>query len=119
MYSLFLIKRCVGFAGVSQPFEQELSRREAWEKVATAAAFTTTASGLVLPNQASFAVEDLPKVPSIRLGESGLEVSRTIQGYWQLAGGHGRYQEADAIANMEAHLNAGITTMDTADICEL
>lgn len=58
------------------------------------------------------------KVPTIRLGggTSSLEISRTIQGYWQLAGGHGRYTETEAIANMQAHYEAGITTLDTADI---
>jgi hypothetical protein len=55
-------------------------------------------------------------VPKVRLGNGSLIVSRTIQGYWQLAGGHGRYKEADAIDNMQAHYNAGITTLDTADI---
>lgn len=57
-------------------------------------------------------------VPTMRLGgpASTLTVSRTIQGYWQLAGGHGRYTESDAIANMKAHYDAGITTLDTADI---
>lgn len=55
-------------------------------------------------------------VPLIKLGKSSLEVSRTIQGYWQLAGGHGKYNANDAIQNMQAHLDAGITTLDTADI---
>jgi aryl-alcohol dehydrogenase-like predicted oxidoreductase len=55
-------------------------------------------------------------VPTISLGNSPLKVSRTIQGYWQLAGGHGKYNKEDAIKNMEAHYNAGITTLDTADI---
>jgi aryl-alcohol dehydrogenase-like predicted oxidoreductase len=45
-----------------------------------------------------------------------IEVSRTIQGYWQLAGGHGSYTESEAIENMRAHFSAGITTLDTADI---
>jgi aryl-alcohol dehydrogenase-like predicted oxidoreductase len=56
------------------------------------------------------------KVPKVTLGNSSLQVSRTIQGYWQLAGGHGQYRETDAIANMMAHYQAGITTLDTADI---
>jgi aryl-alcohol dehydrogenase-like predicted oxidoreductase len=53
-------------------------------------------------------------VPTVKLGS--LEISQTIQGCWQLAGGHGRYQESDAIKNMEAHYRRGITTLDTADI---
>ena len=55
-------------------------------------------------------------VPTIPLGKSSLEVSRTIQGYWQLAGGHGKYNSDDAVQNMVAHYKAGITTLDTADI---
>ena len=55
-------------------------------------------------------------VPTVRLGNGSLSVSRTIQGYWQLAGGHGKYRESDAIQNMAAHYQAGINTLDTADI---
>ena len=40
-------------------------------------------------------------VPTVQLGS--LEVSRTIQGYWQLAGGHGKYRVEDAIGNMKEH----------------
>jgi hypothetical protein len=102
-----------------------LTRRDAWERMAATAA--TTASGILLP-QGSYAAEGLTTaaptttgttttvVPKVRLGDSTLETSRTIQGYWQLAGGHGRYKEGDAVANMEAHLKAGITNLDTADI---
>jgi len=106
--------------GKSLSSKNDLSRRQAWERVAGTA--ITTASGLVLPGAALTSAagtsEPLVKVPTVRLGDSSLEVSRTIQGHWQLAGGHGRYREADAIANMEAHFKAGITTLDTADICE-
>jgi hypothetical protein len=102
-----------------------LTRRDAWERMAATAA--TTASGILLP-QGVYAAEGTTAaaptttttgtttVPKIRLGDSTLETSRTIQGYWQLAGGHGRYKEGDAVANMEAHLKAGITNLDTADI---
>jgi hypothetical protein len=100
------------------PQEQQFTRREAWQH---AAAVTTTASGLLLPT--SSLAEDTTSatikpgtVPTVRLGTGSLQVSRTIQGYWQLAGGHGRYKESDALANMEAHYKAGITTLDTADI---
>jgi hypothetical protein len=99
-----------------------LTRRDAWERMAATAA--TTASGILLP-QGAYAAEGTSTaapatttttVPKVRLGDSTLETSRTIQGYWQLAGGHGRYKEGDAVANMEAHLKAGITNLDTADI---
>lgn len=90
----------------------EVNRREAWT---TAACVATT--GLILPQSAMAAGASVPgTVPKIRLGNGSLEVSRTIQGYWQLAGGHGRYRESDAIDNMKAHFDAGITTLDTADI---
>lgn len=58
-------------------------------------------------------------VPTVQLGGSkgsSVTVSRTIQGYWQLAGGHGKYNADESIKNMDAHLKAGITTLDTADI---
>uniref|UniRef100_A0A7S1NV43 NADP-dependent oxidoreductase domain-containing protein n=1 Tax=Eutreptiella gymnastica TaxID=73025 RepID=A0A7S1NV43_9EUGL len=53
-------------------------------------------------------------VPTTQLGS--LTVSRIIQGHWQLAGGHGREPFDDPSANMRNHVNAGITTFDTADI---
>ena len=43
-------------------------------------------------------------------------ISRVIKGCWQLAGDHGRVDRAAAIADMEAFLDAGITTFDCADI---
>jgi Aldo/keto reductase family len=106
--------------GLLSPEASLLSRREA----IAAAAMTTTASGLLLPRSA-FANDDTTTstttttttvVPKVGLGTSSLQVSRTIQGHWQLAGGHGKIREADALANMEAHYKAGITTLDTADI---
>jgi hypothetical protein len=90
----------------------EVSRRQVLERAAGAA--VATSSGLWLPPPAVAADSAPVTVPTVRLGS--LQVSRTIQGYWQLAGGHGRYKEADAIDNMKAHLAAGITTLDTADI---
>jgi aryl-alcohol dehydrogenase-like predicted oxidoreductase len=86
----------------------EVNRREVWTTAAHVAA-----TGLILPQSAVAAEITVPKV---RLGKSTLEVSRTIQGYWQLAGGHGRYRESDANNNMKAHFDAGISTLDTADI---
>ena len=43
-------------------------------------------------------------------------ISRVIKGGWQLAGDHGSVDRASAIADMEAFLDAGITTFDCADI---
>lgn len=107
-----------------------VSRRTVFQRAAGAVA--ATSSGLLLPgvegvhaaataatrenSSTTAATTTTTTVPMIRLGKSTLEVSRTIQGYWQLAGGHGRYKEADAIDNMKAHADAGITTLDTADI---
>ena len=46
----------------------------------------------------------------------GHRISRVIKGGWQLAGDHGEVRPAQAIADMEAFLDAGITTFDCADI---
>ncbi|MDO9524753.1 MAG: aldo/keto reductase, partial [Gemmobacter sp.] len=46
----------------------------------------------------------------------GHQISRVIKGGWQLAGDHGEVRAAEAIADMEAFLDAGITTFDCADI---
>lgn len=46
----------------------------------------------------------------------GHAVSRVIKGCWQLAGDHGAVDRTAAIADMEAFLDAGITTFDCADI---
>jgi aryl-alcohol dehydrogenase-like predicted oxidoreductase len=46
----------------------------------------------------------------------GYSVSRVIKGGWQLAGGHGRVDRAQAIADMRLYVEAGITTFDCADI---
>ena len=43
-------------------------------------------------------------------------ISRIIKGGWQLAGGHGSVDEAQAIADMREFVSAGITTFDCADI---
>jgi aryl-alcohol dehydrogenase-like predicted oxidoreductase len=47
---------------------------------------------------------------------AGHRISRIIKGGWQLAGDHGAIDKAAAIADMEAFLDAGITTFDCADI---
>jgi len=44
------------------------------------------------------------------------QISRVIKGGWQLAGDHGAVDRASAVADMEAFLDAGITTFDCADI---
>ena len=44
------------------------------------------------------------------------EFSRVIRGGWQMAGGHGAIDEAEAVADLEAFADAGITTFDCADI---
>ncbi|NNE80483.1 MAG: aldo/keto reductase [Silicimonas sp.] len=44
------------------------------------------------------------------------EISRVIKGGWQLAGDHGSVDRAAAVRDMEAFLDAGITTFDCADI---
>lgn len=46
----------------------------------------------------------------------GHMVSRVIRGGWQLAGDHGAVDRAEAIRDMEAFVDAGITTFDCADI---
>lgn len=43
-------------------------------------------------------------------------ISRVIKGGWQLAGDHGAVDRNSAIADMEAFVDAGITTFDCADI---
>ena len=74
------------------------------------------ASAAALATGGARAAAAAAAVPTLAIGKSKLEVSQLIQGYWQLAGGHGAYTEAEAIANMRAHLAAGATTLDTADI---
>ena len=44
------------------------------------------------------------------------QISRIIKGGWQLAGDHGSVDRASAVADMEAFLDAGVTTFDCADI---
>ncbi len=46
----------------------------------------------------------------------GYRISRVIKGGWQLAGDHGPVDRAEAVADMEAFLDAGITSFDCADI---
>jgi aryl-alcohol dehydrogenase-like predicted oxidoreductase len=46
----------------------------------------------------------------------GHRISRVIKGGWQLAGDHGAVDPNAAIRDMEAFLDAGVTTFDCADI---
>ncbi|MEM1047929.1 MAG: aldo/keto reductase [Pseudomonadota bacterium] len=46
----------------------------------------------------------------------GYQIPRVIKGGWQLAGGHGDFNRAEAIADMTRFLDAGITAFDCADI---
>ncbi len=109
-----------------------LSRRKVFDNTYKSVAFTTSSSlaGLYNTPLIANAIDEetttapistvsstsSPTVPTINLGKSQLKISRTIQGYWQLAGGHGKYNPDEAIKNMEAHYKAGVTTLDTADI---
>lgn len=47
---------------------------------------------------------------------TGHVISRVIRGGWQLAGDHGAVDRAEAVRDMEAFVDAGITTFDCADI---
>ena len=46
----------------------------------------------------------------------GYLISRLVKGGWQLAGGHGPVPAAAAVDDMQAFVDAGITTFDCADI---
>ncbi|WP_410217149.1 aldo/keto reductase [Paracoccus sp. (in: a-proteobacteria)] len=46
----------------------------------------------------------------------GYEISCVIRGGWQLAGGHGQIDRAEAVRDLIAAAEAGITTFDCADI---
>ena len=46
----------------------------------------------------------------------GYDISRVIRGGWQLAGGHGAVDRRDAVADLIAFADAGITSFDCADI---
>lgn len=46
----------------------------------------------------------------------GYGVARIVKGGWQLSGGHGAFDRAEAIADMGRFLDAGIDAFDCADI---
>jgi aryl-alcohol dehydrogenase-like predicted oxidoreductase len=54
-------------------------------------------------------------IPRARLAPD-YEISRLIKGGWHLAGGHGDIDRDQAIADMAAFVEVGITTFDCADI---
>jgi aryl-alcohol dehydrogenase-like predicted oxidoreductase len=54
-------------------------------------------------------------VPRVDLAP-GYTISRVIKGCWQLAGGHGRVDKAQALGDMRRFVEAGVTTFDCADI---
>ena len=45
----------------------------------------------------------------------GYDISRLLKGGWHLAGGHGSVEPRQAVADMAAFVEAGITTFDCAD----
>ena len=45
----------------------------------------------------------------------GYEISRLLKGGWHLAGGHGNIDPRQAVADMAAFVEAGITSFDCAD----
>jgi aryl-alcohol dehydrogenase-like predicted oxidoreductase len=57
----------------------------------------------------------MPTVPTVALAD-GTPIPRLIKGGWQLAGGHGTVDERQAVADMFAFAEAGITAFDCADI---
>ncbi|XP_070825606.1 uncharacterized protein [Chaetodon trifascialis] len=54
-------------------------------------------------------------VPKVRLS-GGLEVCRVLNGMWQVSGAHGTVDESKAVEDMQAYVDAGLTTFDMADI---
>jgi len=54
-------------------------------------------------------------IPRTTLAD-GYSLSRLIKGGWHLAGGHGEVDESQALQDMAAFVEAGITSFDCADI---
>ncbi|MCU0633796.1 MAG: aldo/keto reductase [Gemmatimonadaceae bacterium] len=54
-------------------------------------------------------------LPGVTLAP-GYTIPRIIKGGWQLAGGHGAVDDRQAIADMHAFADAGVTAFDCADI---
>ncbi|GMH47868.1 hypothetical protein TrRE_jg7865 [Triparma retinervis] len=74
---------------------------------------SVTSASVIVPSSPSLALPKSP-VPLVDVGKC--KVSKTIQGYWQLAGGHGSYDIPTVLKTMETHYRSGITSLDTADI---
>ena len=55
------------------------------------------------------------ELPRVRLAP-GYTISCLLKGGWQLAGGHGAVDPADALSDMDRFVDAGMTTFDCADI---
>lgn len=56
-------------------------------------------------------------IPRVALPASdGFSISQIIKGGWHLAGGHGEVDREQAVRDMAAFVEAGITTFDCADI---
>ncbi|MDH5418231.1 MAG: aldo/keto reductase, partial [Nitrosopumilus sp.] len=56
-----------------------------------------------------------PSIEKIILAED-LEISRILNGMWQVAGGHGQIDHELAVKDMELYQKRGYTTWDLADI---
>jgi aryl-alcohol dehydrogenase-like predicted oxidoreductase len=54
-------------------------------------------------------------IPRVDLAP-GYSISRVLKGGWQLAGGHGPVEEVAALDDMDRFVEAGVTTLDCADI---
>ncbi|KAM4610838.1 uncharacterized protein ACJ7VT_013987 [Polymixia lowei] len=57
----------------------------------------------------------MTQVPKVRLS-GGLEVCRILNGMWQVSGTHGPVDGLKAVEDMQAYVDAGLTTFDMADI---
>eukprot|EP00191_Tetraselmis_sp_GSL018_P004856 CAMPEP_0177606280 /NCGR_PEP_ID=MMETSP0419_2-20121207/17213_1 /TAXON_ID=582737 /ORGANISM="Tetraselmis sp., Strain GSL018" /LENGTH=402 /DNA_ID=CAMNT_0019100611 /DNA_START=23 /DNA_END=1228 /DNA_ORIENTATION=+ len=103
---------------VSDEVSESISRRELFARQAALATVSVTAPQVP---SSSAADNTLPTVPTATLAP-GLEISQVVKGCWQLSGGHrgdkasDRTQGQDAVTDFAAFADAGITTLDTADI---
>ncbi|GFR43715.1 hypothetical protein Agub_g4826, partial [Astrephomene gubernaculifera] len=89
----------------SRPFAScPLARRRATRPVRVLAQSTESTAALLNSHRGSFASD-----PSYTFAP-------IINGCWQLAGGHGREVFDDIQSKLAAHVAAGYTTFDTADI---
>jgi aryl-alcohol dehydrogenase-like predicted oxidoreductase len=57
----------------------------------------------------------LPPESSYPPSPPDVPICRLLNGLWQVSGGHGRIDPADAIADMLHYHDAGFTTWDLAD----